>query len=85
MILLFLWWITGMVGAYVAWLDEFRGPYNTNNCPSPRALVIMLVFGWVGPILLGVALSFWFFDWLRETLPAKSWWSTPICDLWRKK
>lgn len=74
-----LWVGAGLLGTYLLWLNNqytFRFP---ERCPTPKAIVIMLLVSPAGPFFLLLAAIFWFIEWMERRPRKNSWWTRPIC------
>lgn len=79
----FWWWLSGLVILYAAGLvmDWYEGG---NPWPSPRAIAKSLGMACIGPLFL-IVLLLVFIDWAKDQVRYKTWWTTPLNELWKKK
>lgn len=72
-----VWWLIGIVGAYLAWLFWVL-EFEDYRCPTPRALVGMLLGGAVmGPFTFVLAATWGAPLVIPKALPR--WFVRPIC------
>ncbi|MDO8596624.1 MAG: hypothetical protein Q7R45_08370 [Sulfuricaulis sp.] len=79
------WLLSGWVGGVVLFLNYRATHWSWNYCPSPMAILLIILTGVPGPIVFTVALIILLTDYIANhewpgVRYVKEWFVTPICD-----
>ncbi len=77
------WWLLGMAGAFLLWLDWKRHfPEDMpDRCPTRRAALGIFLGGFAGALTLVVGVVVTLIGWLSGLVKRGNfeWWQKPIC------
>lgn len=79
MTFLALYFLSGFIGTYVAWLYWVL-EFETYRCPTPRAIVVIIFGGFAGPFSWVPAIAYMAMYYSGHgRFPYTTWWTTPVC------
>ena len=74
-----IWFLPGLIGAWLFWFDWVKTFNPPPYCPTPRAIFCIIIASAAGVPLFFAGLVVVVSGWLSERPRKDSWWTRPIC------
>jgi hypothetical protein len=84
-LLFFAWWLVGVSGCYLLWLDWKWASTPKRRCPTPKGVLGMVLGGFAGPLTLIMGTTVLVAGFLSNQSDAiqrstfGKWMNTPLC------